>query len=128
MTQLGTRGYVFSRKLTIAQINAGYIAVPGRSDASPVVDNVKATARGGAVGAVTTIDLQTTEAVPTAVATFAQANLTQNTALQHGDTGVTGTNIGETLAKGTGLRVIKAGADITVATHVHVVIDYHYEI
>ena len=128
MTQLGTKGHVFSKKLTIAQINAGYIGVEGRADASPVVDNIKMVARGGAVGAVTTIDVQTTEASPTTVATFAQAQLTQNTALQHGSTGCTATNIGETLAKGTGLRVIKAGSDITTATHVHVVIDYHWEI
>ena len=128
MSQLGTRGYLFSKKLTIAQINAGHVAVPGRADASPVVDNVKMTARGGAVGAVTAILVTDTESSPNTVASAAQANLTVGAALQHGTTGMTGTAFGETLTKGTGLKVIKSGTDITTATHVHVTIDYHYEI
>lgn len=127
MAQVGERGNVYSQKLTIAQINAGVVAVPGRADAQPVVDDFKMIARGGAVGAVTTIDIQTTEASPTTVATCAQANLTQDAVLRAGATGTVITNVGEQLALGTGLRVIKAGSDITTATHVHVEIRYHYE-
>lgn len=115
-------------RLTVAAINAGatlLAAVPGYAYR---VTDAKAIAVGGAVTAVTTIDVKgTVSAGAVILVSFTQASLTQSTVVRAGATG------GTLLANGasfvamdpnTAITVIKAGSDITVATHVDFLLDY----
>ena len=114
----------YTAKLAIASINSGTIVIPGVAEHQITVTDAYCKAIGGAVGAVTTIDIQTTAGTPVTVATFAQAQLTENAVLRAGATGTATAMLGVANAKGVGIRVIKAGSDITTATHVVVSIDY----
>jgi predicted RecA/RadA family phage recombinase len=120
-----TETVTIRRRLTIAEINAGSTlvpAIPGRR-----YRLVDALAIGGAVAAVTTIDILGTVTTDRKLVAFGQAALTQSTVVRAGATG------GVILADGasftqndanTALKIGKTGADITTATSVDVVVTY----
>jgi hypothetical protein len=114
----------YTGKLTVAQINAGITVVAAEPGLTIKATDFYMKAIGGAVGAVTTIDIKDTAASPVTVGTCAQAQLTENAILRAGATGTVHTNLGEALTAGKGLQVVKNGSDITTATHVIVCIDY----
>ncbi len=112
-------------KATIAQLNAGLVIAPGIGERSIIVNSASCRAIGGAVTAVTTIDLQSTNGTPVVAATFAQAQLTQNTLLEVPATGTTmGAGWNTELGLGDGLKLIKNGVDIATATHVEYIVGY----
>jgi len=117
--------FTFCQRLTVAEINAGFAALPAVAGKAYRVTGVKMRAIGGAVGSVTSINIQDGDGTPVIVASFAQANLTQNTILNDTDTGVTpGAGYLGTTTVNTVLNVIKIDTDIDTATHVDVVIEY----
>jgi hypothetical protein len=116
---------------TIAEINAGITLLPAVVGYRYRVTDAKAIAVGGAVTAVTTVDVKGTVAAGAVIlVSFAQANLTQSTVVRAGATGGTVLANGAsfvTLDANTAVTVIKAGSDITVATHVDIFLDYVIE-
>ncbi len=82
---------------------------------------------GGAVGAVTTVDLIGTQTTAAKLAAFAQASLTQSTALRPGVSGTTLLADGASFVAcdaNTPITVGKTGSDITTATHVDFIVTY----
>lgn len=116
---------------TIAEINAGVTLLAALAGYQYRLTDAKAVAIGGAVTTVTTVDVKGTVAAGAVIlVSFAQANLTQSTVLRAGATGATVLANGAsfvTLDANTAVTVIKAGADITVATHVDFLLDYVIE-
>jgi hypothetical protein len=119
------------RRFTIAQINAGatiVAAVPGMKHR--LID-VIASAYGGAVGATTTVDvIGTQSASAVKLAAFAQANLTQSTALRPAVSGCTVLADGASFVQNdvnTAITIGKTGSDLTVATGVDVILTYATE-
>jgi len=118
-------------RLTIAQINAGatlLAAVPGYKYR---MLECSAIAVGGAVAAVTAVEVRGTLSSARILVSFAQASLTQSTELRAGDTGSTILADGASFTQNdanTAITVIKAGADITTATHVDVLFTYALEV
>lgn len=119
------------KRFTIGQINAGAELLPAVPGFKYRLVNVKAIAYGGAVGAVTTVDVLGTQAASgVKLATFAQANLTQSTVLQPGATGVTVLADGASFAacdENKAITVGKTGSDATTATGVDIIVDYVLE-
>lgn len=115
-------------RATVAQINAGYELLPAVVGYKIRLLDVIAIAYGGAVGATTTVDVLGTQAASgVKLITFAQASLTQSTALRPGVSGVV------VLANGAGLSACdentavtagKTGADLTTATGVDFILTY----
>ena len=103
---------------TVEEVNAGKVA--------RIVD-AEVTAVGGAVGAVTTVDIKIGATVKI---TYARANLTEDTLLRLDSTGVTLLAAGASFtagADGEDITAIKAGADITTATHILFVLSFVFE-
>ena len=80
---------------------------------------------------MTTVDVKGTQAASAVVlVAFAQLSLTQSTELRAGDTGSTILADGASHAVcdvNTAITVIKAGADITVATHIDILFTFACE-
>jgi hypothetical protein len=108
--------------VTTAEVNAGHVVLPAISGKTYTIWSVKACARGGAATTVTSIDV--TDTAPVTAATFAVAQLTAEKWCDHCTTACTGAKIGTPLTADKGVKVIKNGADMTVATSVDVVILY----
>ena len=119
------------RRFTIAEVNNGdtiVAAVPGMKHR---LINAKMTAVGGAVGTVTTIDILGTQSAASAkLATFAQAQLTQNTLLGLTSTGATVLAAGASFVQNdvnTAITIGKTGGAVDTATHIDVVVTYATE-
>jgi len=112
-------------KLTVAEVNAGYQIIPGSAGKAVIIHDASLRAVGGNVGAVTTIDVQSTHATPVVACTFAQAQLTENTLLR---VPVTGTAMGAgwnaELGSGAGVQLTKNGSNVTTATHLEYSVTY----
>ena len=133
MAQADRRQMVMCKRsrFTVAEVNAGATllsAVPGM--AYRMVD-VIAIAVGGAAGAVTTVDvLGTQSASSVKLAAFAQANLTQNTALRPAVAGCTVLAAGASFVANdvnTAITVNITGSAITTATHIDFIFSYTAE-
>lgn len=120
--------FFIRQRFTIAEINAGANLLPALSRGKYQMVAAAMIAVGGAVAAVTTVDiLATLAAASRKLLAAAQANLTQSTVIKDGATG------GAVLADGasytandlnTAITVGKTGADVTTATHVDVLFWY----
>lgn len=123
---------VARRRFTIAEINAGtaWLPVLGPTFKYRMLDCIMI-AIGGAVGAVTTIDILATQAAASVkLAAGAQASLTQSTLLRAGSAGIAVLANGASFVANdanTGITVGKTGATITVATHVDMIFSYVVE-
>ena len=118
-------------RLTIAQINAGadlIAAIPGHKlrlcDAAAI-------AVGGAVAAVTTVDISATLAGSARkLVAFAQASLTQSALLRAGASGAAILADGASFTANdanTAIRATITGSSITTATHVDFLLVYTIE-
>ena len=107
-------------RLTLAQINAGVTLVPAIADRKLRVVGCRMIAYGGAIGAVTTIDILGTQGGSgVKLVTFAQASLTQSTELSAGGAGTTVLADGASRTPcdvGTGITLGKTGSNATTAT------------
>lgn len=127
--QTGVR-YLRTRK-TIGEINAGVTLLAAIAGYKYKITGIKAIAIGGNAGAVTSVDVKGTQSTAAVVLfSFAQANLTRSAVLQPGTTGTTVLADGASFVANdanTAITAIKAGADITTATHVDFLIEYVIE-
>lgn len=115
-------------RVTIAQINAGFTLLAALSGFKYRLIDCLAIAIGGAVAAVTTVDLLGTQAAASVkLLAFAQAQLTQSTVNRPGVTGTAVLADGDSFEpcdNNTAITVGKTGDDVTTATHVDFVLSY----
>lgn len=114
-------------RVTIAQINAGFTLLAALSGFKYRLIDCLAIAVGGAVGAVTTVDILGTQTSSVKLLAFAQASLTQSTVLRPGVSGTTVLADGASFVacdNNTAITVNKTGSDVTTATHVDLVLQY----
>lgn len=112
---------------TVEEVNAGKVLVATPTGKVARIVDAEVTAVGGAVGAVTTVDIKIGATVKI---TYAQANLLENALLRLDSTGVTLLAAGASFtagADGEDITAIKAGDDITTATHVLFVLSFVFE-
>ena len=128
---LAGRQLTMRKRLTIAQVNAGATLVPAMPGVKLRMVDASAIAVGGAVGAVTTVDILATQAASSVkLVAFAQASMTQNTQLRSGASGAAILAGGVSYAQNdvsTAITIGKTGSDITTATHVDVLLTYSLE-
>lgn len=117
--------------VAIADVNGGLTllsAIPGYKYRMVAC---KAIAVGGAVGAVTTVDILATQAAGSVkLVAYAQASLTQSAVLVDGGTGGTVIADGASYQKcdvNTAITIGKTGATATTATFVDVILSYAIE-
>lgn len=115
------------QRFTIAQVNAGIELLPAVVGRKYSMVDAIMIAVGGAVAAVTTVDILGTLSTAQKLVAAAQAGLTQSTVVRAGD------STGAVLADGasfiemdanTAITVDITGSDITTATHVDVIFSY----
>ena len=109
------------KRLTVAQVNAGYIAVPAHPGRTYTVVDGWARAYGGAAGSTTSVDV--TDGTTVAIA-FGVTGLTENAVLRAGATNTTATNVGTASATGAALSIANTGTAVDTATHIDVFIAY----
>lgn len=85
--------------VTLAQLNAGYELVPASMQSYRVTD-FKVIVNGGAMAALTSVEIESSADTPVVVASFAQAQMTEDAVLVPGASGVT---LGAGFAAGLGL-------------------------
>ena len=118
-------------RATVAQVNAGLTLIPAIPGRTIRLMHLAAIAIGGNAGAVTTVDVKSTQATSAVTLfSFAQANLTRSTYLGPGITGCTILADGASFVAndaGAAVTAIKGGADITTATHIDFVFSFAIE-
>lgn len=122
---------VIRTRFTIAQINAGATLLAAIAGFKYRMIAATAIAYGGAVGAVTTVDLLATQsAASVKLVAFAQASLTQSTELSSGASGAAVLTDGASHVANdanTAITISKTGSDLTTATGVDIVFRYTIE-
>lgn len=129
--QANRLGMVMSvrKRFTIAEVNAGVALLAGVPGKKIRLVDAFAIAEGGAVGAVTTVDILGTQAAASVkLVAFAQANLTEDAHVAGSDETIlaAGASFAQNDAN-TGLTVDITGSDVTTATHVQVIAQYAVE-
>jgi hypothetical protein len=118
-------------RVTTAEINAGHTLLAAVTGLKYRIIDCKAIAYGGAVGAVTSVDLKGTQGTSAVVlCAFAQANLTQSAVIAMGETGTTVLADGASYTQNdaaTAITIIKNGSDVTTATGVDIILTYALE-
>ena len=124
LNKLTSRNTVFSliHNVTAAEVNTGHTILADAAGVIITPVSVKMRALGGAAGGATSVDL--TDTVAAAIASFPVAILTQNAMAGEYSANVVSTGIGVAQTSGKGLKVIKAGNDLTTATSVDVIVSY----
>lgn len=115
------------QRVTIAEINAGLTLLPAQPGLSYRLVDAFVIAVGGAVGAVTTVDILGTLTTSRKLVAFAQASLTQSTLLRAGASGATILANGASFTANdanTAITIGKTGSDVTTATHIDVTLFY----
>jgi hypothetical protein len=113
--------------VTTAQANAGVVIVPARPGKAIAVVAATMIARGGAAATCTSVDLKDTAGTPVVALAFAQASLTENTALHDwASAGVTLTTYRSALTVEKGLQILKTGSSIATATSFDYAVGYCY--
>jgi predicted RecA/RadA family phage recombinase len=124
----GAAGALHIRKrFTIAEVNAGATILPAVAGIKYRMLDAALIAVGGAVTTVTTVDIIATLSSARKLMAGAQANLTQSALLRAGATGGTILADGASFTQNdvnTAVTIGKTGSDITVATHVDVLLFY----
>ena len=111
----------FYKQLTRAEVNAGYICVPGAPGRIYTVVDAWVRAIGGAADTTTSVDVTNGSTI---AVVFAVAALAQDAVVRAGAANTTATNLLAAMTQGTAIKVIKAGAAMGTATHVDVCIEY----
>lgn len=123
--------FTHRERVTIANVNAGYTILPIITNYKYRIADAVAIAVGGAAGAVTTVDILGTQAAAAVkLFAFAQASLTQSTALRPGVAGTAVLADGASFAEcdvNTAITVGKTGASVTTATHIDFIVSYVLE-
>lgn len=118
------------KRFTIAQVNAGATLLPARDGVAYRLVDAYAVAIGGAVAAVTTVDLLGTSTTSRKLVAWGQAALTQSTVVRAGASGGTVLADGASFTandENTAITIGKTGSDATTATHIDVVVTYAIE-
>ena len=119
------------KRVSIAQVNAGYEILPAIAGRTYRMIQCQAIAYGGAVGTVTTVDLEATQSAgPVKLVAFAQANLTQSAVLVSGGTGAAVTADGASYIAcdaATAITVGITGGDAVTATGIDFILTYVIE-
>lgn len=128
---LAGRTLTIRKRLPIASVNAGATLIPALPGLKIRVVDALAIAVGGAVGAVTTVDLLGTQAtVSSKLVAFGQAALTQSAMVRAGSAGGVLLADGASLAANdvnTAVTVGKTGAAATTATNIDFEVTYSLE-
>ncbi len=127
---LGGRVLEVRKRLTIAQVNAGATLIAAIPGVKIRLIEAFATAIGGAVTSVTTVDVLGTLTSSRKLVAFAQASLTQSTQLKSGGAGAAILADGASFTANDANTAITAGitgSAITVATHIDFDIKYALE-
>ena len=114
-------------RVTTAEVNAGKVLVPAIAGRRYRLIDAAAIAYGGAVGAVTTVDLLGTVTTDRKLVAFGQANLTQSTMVRAGGTGGTLLADGASFTQNdanAALKVGITGSNVTTATGIDFLITY----
>lgn len=121
---LSNRSQIQTVVATLAQINAGTVLIPGVAGQAITVSSVTARVNGNfATG--TSVELESTNASPVAVITYAEAGLTTGAVLLPSDTHSTlGAGFGVALGSGDGLKVINNGTAQTGGTNITFTINF----
>ena len=118
---------VAAGQLTLAEVNAGKVVVPAQVKRAYTVVDCWLRAIGGAATSNTSIDVQDS-VTATKVVVFAQAALTQNAILRAGvAVNSVGTNLGTSLTRSEGIRILNVGTACDTMTHLDYVILYKVE-
>jgi predicted RecA/RadA family phage recombinase len=115
------------KRVAIADVNAGATIVPAIAGRRYRLVDGFAVAIGGAVGAVTTVDILGTVTTARKLIAFGQAALTQSTVVRAGGTGGTLLADGASFTQNdanTALTVGITGSAATTATHIDFVLTY----
>lgn len=123
--------YNIRKRCTIAEVNAGVTLLPAITGFKYRMVAAKAIAVGGAVGAVTTVDILATQSAGSVkLVAFAQASLTQSAVLADGGSGAAVLADGASYVTNdvsTAITVGKTGATATTATHIDVILSFAVE-
>lgn len=117
-------------RLTIAQVNAGATLLAALASFKYRMLSCLAIAIGGAVGAVTTVDVLGVQTTAVKLVAYAQASLTRSTVLTSGGAGAAVLADGASYVKNdvnTAITVGITGSDVTTATHVDFIFNYTVE-
>lgn len=118
-------------RVTVAEINAGHELLPAIAGRTYRMISCVAIAYGGAVGAVTTVDILGTEsAAGVKLVAYAQANLTQSAVLTSGGTGAAVLADAASYIPcdaNSAITIGKTGSDATTATGVDIILTYVIE-
>lgn len=130
-SSLAGRHLTIRKRFTIAQVNAGATLLPAIANLKYRLIDAAAIAVGGAVGAVTTVDiLATLSAASRKLVSFAQASLTQSALLRAGGAGAAILADGASFAVNdvnTPIAVGITGSAITTATNIDFMAEYTLE-
>lgn len=117
-------------RVPIATVNAGGTLLAAVAGYKYRLVDCWAIAYGGAVGALTTLDILGTQTSGVKLVAFAQANLTENTVLKAGGTGAAVLAAGASFVAcdaGTAITIAKTGSSGTTATGVDILLSYVFE-
>lgn len=121
----------FRKRAAIAAVNAGFTLIPAIPGAKIRLHDASAIAVGGAVGAVTTVDIKATQSTSVVkLVAFAQASLTQSTQLRSGTSGAAILPDGASYVANdanTAVTVGITGANATTATSIDFLVTYQLE-
>lgn len=127
----GSAVFSVRTRVPIASVNAGATLLPAVVGKKYRIVDCEVIAVGGAVGAVTTIDILGTQATSSVkLVSFAQAQLTQSTVLYPGITGATILADGASFAPcdaNAAVTINITGSAATTATNIDVMINYALE-
>ncbi len=118
------------QRVLIADVNAGASLLAAIAGKSYRLVSCNAIAYGGAVGAVTTIDILGTQTSAVKLVAYAQAGLTQSAVLKDGGTNAAVLADGAsyiTCDANTAITIDITGSDATTATGVDVILQYVIE-
>jgi hypothetical protein len=118
---------VIRTRATISTINGGFTLLAARPGWKYQLVSAAAIAYGGAVGAVTTVDLKGTQSTLKKLVAWAQASLTQSTRLEAGDSGAAILADGASYIAcdaNTALTVDITGSNCTTATGIDFIVEY----
>lgn len=106
--------------LTAAKVNAGEIVIPAITGLTIKITGIKLQAIGGNAAGATSVDIA--DSSGTVFAACPIAKLTENTVVDLDS--MTIANINAVLAANKGVKIQKAGGNLTTATHINYIIEY----
>ena len=122
---------VLRTRVTTAQVNAGLTLLPAVPGKSYRLHDAAVIAIGGAAGVVTSVDILATQATSSVkLLSVAAAALTRSTVVRAGAANAAVLADGASFVANdanTAISILKAGTDMTTATHIDVLLTYSVE-